>query len=409
MRITLFLPIVGVATALPWMADKRQQDGGAQPGGPITCPFNPDHKPAEPWDPKFPYNWANLGLKGKGKGGYQVPAPGDYAHRFIPPTDKDIRGPCPGLNALANHGFIARDGITTYNELLDGLQNVYNVGYDLANFLAAYAIYAAGLGDPVTRKLSIGCDATTRTSWAPSITGSEPGLDGHSKMEIDASLTRNDFFPAGGDDFTFNGTLFKMFEESVGGIFDVDGISKYRKERWLQCRAENPQFYFPILGIFQYGAASFVYELFPNGNEGYVPNLHNTASFFGAYKPPNSNTYESVPERIPPNWVNRKTPYTLLDIAAQIAIMYFKNPVGFGGNAGGEFIGLSLPPYIHDGALNSNVTDKDVACLLFQIISRPIPSTLNGVVTPVVEALETLLISLFGTQFANLGCPFRLT
>jgi hypothetical protein len=68
----------------------------------VTCPFNPNHEPAVAWDINFPYNWANLGLAGKGQGGYQVPADGDYAHRFIPPTDQDIRGPCPGLNALAN-------------------------------------------------------------------------------------------------------------------------------------------------------------------------------------------------------------------------------------------------------------------------------------------------------------------
>lgn len=99
-------------------------------------------------------------------------------------------------------------------------------------------------------------------------------------MEIDASLTRNDFFPAGGDNFSFNTTLFRMFEPSTGGIFDVATISKYRYERWHQCKNENPQFYFPILGFFQYGAASFLYELWPNGNEGYVPNLHNTATLY---------------------------------------------------------------------------------------------------------------------------------
>lgn len=95
-------------------------------------------------------------------------------------------------------------------------------------------------------------------------------------MEIDVSLTRNDFFPAGGDNFSFNGTLFKQMRDSTGGLFDLDGLAKYRFERYVQCRDENPQFYFPVLGFFQYGAASFVYELFPNGNEGYVPNLHNT-------------------------------------------------------------------------------------------------------------------------------------
>jgi hypothetical protein len=181
------------------------------------------------------------------------------------------------LNALANHGFIARDGITTYTELTDAIQNVYNVGYDLANFLAAFAIYVAD-GDPITRKLSIGCDATTRTSWNPTLTGSEPGLNGHNKMEQDASMTRNDYFTGNGDNFRLNTTLFKMFEESTGGLFDLPQIAKFRGERYQQCRAENPHFYFGPIGVFQHGAASFVYELFPNGNEGYVPNLKNTAT-----------------------------------------------------------------------------------------------------------------------------------
>lgn len=384
------------------------QDGGAQPGGPLTCPFNPNHQPAAKWDSKFPYNGARWGLKGKGKGGYQVPAPGDEAHRFIAPDpEKDIRGPCPGLNALANHGFIARDGITNYAELTDALQNAYNVGYDLANFLAAFSIYAAD-GDPITRKLSIGCDATSRTSWNPLITGSEPGLNGHSKMEIDVSLTRNDFFPAGGDNFSFNGTLFKMMRDSTGGLFDLEGLAKYRFERYVQCREENPQFYFPVLSVFQYGAASFVYELFPNGNEGYVPNLQNTETFFGAKWNEAKQNYDSVPERIPNNWINRKTPYTLPDIVGQIIAMYGKYPVPFGGNAGGKFVGIDFPPFIKGGE-SSATTPQDVSCLLFQIISRPIPSSLNGVVTPVVDGLSALLVSLFGKEFENLGCPFRLT
>jgi hypothetical protein len=35
-------------------------------------------------------------------------------HSFIPPdfSAGDQRGPCPGLNALANHGYIARNGVT---------------------------------------------------------------------------------------------------------------------------------------------------------------------------------------------------------------------------------------------------------------------------------------------------------
>lgn len=33
----------------------------------------------------------------------------------------------PGLNAAANHGFLARDGVATFNELVAMEQNVYNV------------------------------------------------------------------------------------------------------------------------------------------------------------------------------------------------------------------------------------------------------------------------------------------
>jgi hypothetical protein len=52
---------------------------------PKNCPYNANHVPAAAWDPKFPYNYAKNGLPGKGLGGYQVPMPGDEAHKFIAP------------------------------------------------------------------------------------------------------------------------------------------------------------------------------------------------------------------------------------------------------------------------------------------------------------------------------------
>lgn len=60
---------------------------------PKNCPYNPNHVPAAPWDPKFPYSGAKNGLPGNGKGGYHVPMDGDEAHKFIAPGPTDIRGP----------------------------------------------------------------------------------------------------------------------------------------------------------------------------------------------------------------------------------------------------------------------------------------------------------------------------
>lgn len=39
-------------------------------------------------------------------------------HSFQAPRSNDHRGPCPGLNALANHGYISRDGITSFAEVV---------------------------------------------------------------------------------------------------------------------------------------------------------------------------------------------------------------------------------------------------------------------------------------------------
>ena len=68
-----------------------------------TCPFNPTHGGAAPYSSQYPYTGAKNGLPGTGVGGIIVPAPGDTAHQYEPPGPNDIRGPCPGLNALANH------------------------------------------------------------------------------------------------------------------------------------------------------------------------------------------------------------------------------------------------------------------------------------------------------------------
>lgn len=158
-----------------------------------------------------------------------------YLARFMLRMLVDMNSSCPGLNTAANHNFLAHDGITTFTELVDAQQNVYNVGYDLANLLATLGLTLTD-GDIVTQKLSIGCDATTRTSFNPLLTGSEPGLDGHNKFEADSSLTRNDFFTHGGDNFSFNRTLFDMMTQTTGGNFNREGLSKYRLQRYEQSR-----------------------------------------------------------------------------------------------------------------------------------------------------------------------------
>jgi len=39
-------------------------------------------------------------------------------HAFRPPQKGDQRGPCPALNALANHNYIPHNGVTSYVEVV---------------------------------------------------------------------------------------------------------------------------------------------------------------------------------------------------------------------------------------------------------------------------------------------------
>jgi hypothetical protein len=90
---------------------------------PAACPLS--KRAAAPYTSQFPYGGATLnGLPGSQTGGFLVPATGDTAHEFQNPPSGAQRGPCPGLNVLANYGFISRDGITTFDELVAAQQNV---------------------------------------------------------------------------------------------------------------------------------------------------------------------------------------------------------------------------------------------------------------------------------------------
>ena len=227
------------------------------------------------------------------------------------------------------------------------------------------------------------------------MTGSEPGLDGHNKFESDTSLTRNDFFLADGDNYSFNQTLFDTMDDTCNSNFDLEGLALYRKQRYDQSLEQNPNFYYGPLSLLLYGAASFLYELMPNGNHDYEPDLETISSFF-------------IDERIPDNWINRKSPYTNNDVTDQILAMYLLHPVLFGGNtANRSFDGINFGS-IQDGKISPSITPAETSCLLYQLATQSIPSYLNGVLTPTVEALSFVATKV-SPQFDNLGCPGPLT
>lgn len=41
-------------------------------------------------------------------------------HAYVAPGPNDLRGPCPGLNAMANHGYIPHNGVATITQFIQG-------------------------------------------------------------------------------------------------------------------------------------------------------------------------------------------------------------------------------------------------------------------------------------------------
>ncbi|ORX97498.1 hypothetical protein BCR34DRAFT_628578 [Clohesyomyces aquaticus] len=207
--------------------------------------------------------------------------------------------------------------------------------------------------DIVTEKPSIGCDATSRTT-AVSLLGKRPGLDGHNKFEGDTSLTRNDYFLANDDNYDFNGTLFSEMKAVVDRVI-----------------------LFGPLSFLLYGAASFLYELFPSyGNRG-ISDLAIMKFFFGAvegYSAPGG--WRHVPERIPDKWFSRRAPYTNNDVTIEILALYTAYPKSFGGNFGTsnfDTLQTSFGGIITDGKLLSLATAADIECLLYQLGTLAVP------------------------------------
>ncbi|KAF5353621.1 hypothetical protein D9758_013786 [Tetrapyrgos nigripes] len=75
-------------------------------------------------------------------------AGGDGHHGFQAPGPNDARGPCPGLNTLANHGYLPRNGTNiTIPIVLQAVLDGFNVGPDVVTLAAKGVLIAAETPD----------------------------------------------------------------------------------------------------------------------------------------------------------------------------------------------------------------------------------------------------------------------
>ena len=115
----LLLTASSFVSSYPWLLEER--DAAASLSLPIpSSTALPVATPPNPDDPRFT-EWS---------------APGSG----------DVRSPCPGLNACANHGFIPHSGKgNTLDNLIPGLSECFNMGTD---FTLAVSFYLLTIAKP---------------------------------------------------------------------------------------------------------------------------------------------------------------------------------------------------------------------------------------------------------------------
>lgn len=138
----------------------------------------------------------------------------------------DSRGPCPGLNTLANHGFLPHNGRNfTLDILKQGLRGSFNFTEALTEILFAAAITT----NPEANATTFGLDTLSR----------------HNILEHDASLSRPDKYFSPDDFISFNATVFeKTKAEWTGDNIDIQMAANARIARINESKATNPDFAF---------------------------------------------------------------------------------------------------------------------------------------------------------------------
>lgn len=122
------------------------------------------------------------------------PEPG---YEFQEPGPNDSRGPCPGLNLLANYGYLPRDGFVTAGQVLEAVSRGFNMAADLATVLVVFAILTDG-------------DVATETFYLGTGPNHVGGLNRHSTIEVDISPNREDMFNGCGDNHHLSSRLFEQ-------------------------------------------------------------------------------------------------------------------------------------------------------------------------------------------------------
>ncbi|KAJ7874621.1 hypothetical protein B0H13DRAFT_2348460 [Mycena leptocephala] len=121
------------------------------------------------------------------------------------------------MNTLANHRYISRNGITSFEEIIHATGEAFNIDRDMGANMAALNLLTRG--NPFLNKISVGGISPFVPPLPFKIDGPQTqGIAKHGRVEGDGSITRADVFI--GDNRNLNQTLWNMALEQLAKFGD---------------------------------------------------------------------------------------------------------------------------------------------------------------------------------------------
>jgi len=208
----------------------------------------------------------------------------DSKYAFKAAGPGDIRSPCPGWNALANHGYINRDGRNIASkDFVNAVQQVFGLATSITQLAVNNAQNVAGVFG--SNGVIASLDLLSRT---------------HNVIEHDASLTRQDL--ALGDNVGVDPQLVKQLVSGFSVMRKGDLADK-RTLRIRDSKRRNSNFTWKLLTQqpVAAGESAFLHLIFGRGN-GTVP-----TSVLGDFL---------LNERLPQGWSKRPSEISFLEFTA---------------------------------------------------------------------------------------------
>lgn len=333
-------------------------------------------------------------------------------HEWAAPTSKQVRGPCPGLNAAANHGFLPRAGILTLPETVQGLQAAVGFNPDFSIPLFFFSVFNSG--SIIDEKWSIGgpFDSTTL-----GILGKGLGIsNSHNKYDGDSSPGRGDAFLHGGDSHSLNVPNFSAFyhDPNAEGNYDLDSLRRQVVRAHRFTKNHNPYGFFGPTFFVAPIAHQFVVNMMSNHS---AANPEGTLtpkvlkSFFAVKEKKNGDLiWMKGHDRIPENWYRRPDHnlYGIKESFADFAITVAQYPeiAEVGGNTGkpGTFTGVDFSDFTGGAFKASDFLSGDkAACFGMEALVFVVPGLSRKLVNTATGFFGKAVASLGKTGKA-LGC-----